>query len=174
MELKYSGKLSAEDIEDVGRLVRSRWYWPRLLLANWYGVLLLLVLIGVTVLGLITGARLNWRGIGIVWAIVALILLYSHLRIKRQRAKEVAQLDASLPDWITLRPDGLHFDGPRGARSFQPWSSFNGWREGERTVVIDYTAHKGFAMLAVYRLSEGERQVLRGALSSHLISSAEK
>ena len=168
MELKLSGKLTAEDIDEIGRLARSKWYWPHLLFANLYSIFILGGLLWITVAGLVNGEKLNWRGIGAVWAIFVLLFAFLYFRTKQARRKEISAMAAALPDWITVAASGLHFDGPNGANSFQPWVSYKRWREGKRTVVVEYAAHTGFAMLPTSGLSESERQVLRGLLDSHL------
>ena len=170
MEIKLSGKLTAEDLEDIGHLVRSKWYWPRLLLRNLYGLFLFGGLLWITVAGLVNHEHLNWRGVGAIWAIVLSLLLFLYFREKKARGRQLTEMEVALPDWITLTAVGLSFDGPNGASSFQPWASYKRWREGKRTLIVDYALHKGFAMLPVSGLSESERQVLRGLLDSHLPS----
>jgi hypothetical protein len=168
MEIKLNGKLSAEDIEDVFRLVRTKWYWPRLIVRNLYGALFLGALLWATVAGLMKGERLNWRGLGLIWAFLLFLVVFLYFRTRQARAKDISRMAAALPDHITVDAKGLHFDGPNGASGFQPWASYRRWREGKRTVVVEYAAHKGFAMLPVSALSQSELQVLRGFLDSQL------
>jgi len=144
--------LTPEDIDEISRLVRSKWYWPRLLFANLYGIFILGGLLWITVVGLVNGDKLNWRGIEAVWAIFVVLFAFLYFRAKQARKKEIAAMAA----------------GPNGASSYQPWVSYKRWHEGKRTVVVDYATHKGFAMLPLSGLAESERQVLRGLLDSHL------
>lgn len=170
MKIKLSGKLTAEDedIDDVHRSMRSKWYWPRILLRSLPGVVFLGGFLWITIAGLVSGDKLNWRGIGAVWAIILLIFAILYFQGRQARKKELLRKATALPDWITVADDGLHFDGPNGASGFQPWVAYKRWREGKRTVVVEYAAHIGFAMLPLSGLAESERQALRGFFDSHL------
>jgi hypothetical protein len=168
VELRLTGKLTAEDVAEIGRLVRPRWFWARILFRNLYSILILGGLLWVTVAGLVNGEKLNWGGIGAVWAIFAVLFAFLYFRALLARGKETSTIAAALPNWITIDATGLHFDGPNGANSFQPWVSYKGWREGKRTVVLEYAAHRGFAVLPTSGLSEPQRQILLGLLDSHL------
>ncbi len=174
MEIKLSGKLTAEDVEDVHRSIRSKWYWPGTILRSLPGVVFLGSFLWITMKGLVNGDKLNWRGVGVVWAVILLLFTVLYLRGRQARRKQTLTIATALPDWIKIAGDGLHFDGPNGASSFQPWVAYKRWREGGRTVVVEYAAHKGFAMLPVSGLSDTERQVLRGLLDSHLSSNGKK
>ena len=135
--MKFKGKLTEADLEDVRRLVRSKWYWPKLLASNWYGVLLLCAVIWATVEGLLGATHPDWRGIGILWAVILGIVGWVFYRTKKGMAKEFSQLNTTLPDWVSLVDDGVKLNGPQGATAFQPWNNYKGWREGKRVMLLD-------------------------------------
>lgn len=158
--MQVSGKLTREDLDDVRRLIQSKWYWPKLLASNWYGLILLCIIIWVTIEGLLGIAHPNWQGLLCVWAVVGGLVGWAFYRTKRARAKEFAQLDTTRPDWISFGNDGLNLDGPNGARSFRPWNNFTGYREGRRVMLLDITKNS-FVMFSVAHLPEPERESMR-------------
>jgi hypothetical protein len=164
--MRLTGKITEEELADVRKLVQSKWYWPRLLLANWYGFALLGIILFATVDALAHGTKVNWKGFGIIWGIIGAIFGWAYYRSKRSMAKEFAALSASLPDWMFLENGGIRFDGPNGATAFQPWANYKGWREKGRVILIDRAQNKGFTVLLVSALSETERQSLRAMLDS--------
>lgn len=149
-------------------MVQSSWYWPKLLLRNWYGVTLLGIIVFASIDAIVHGTKVNWRGLGIVWAVIAAIVAWSAYNSKRTIAKENAKLDATLPDWIILTSGGLEFDGPKGATAFQPWANYKAWREKGRVILLDRSEGSGFTMLPIAALSDGERQSLRAMLNSSI------
>jgi hypothetical protein len=172
MEIKLSGKLNKEDLDDIRRSIRSKWYWPKIILRSLPGIAFLGLLVWSTVAGLAYGTKVNWRGIGSIWAFLVLLAIFLYFRGKTAHKKELSAMATALPDWITVAVDGLHYDGPNGASGFQPWAAYKRWHEGKRTVVVEYAAHKGFAMLPISGLTESERQVLRGLFDSHLVTNS--
>jgi len=163
-DLKVKGKPTKEDLNDVRETVRSKMYWPKLLLKNWYGLAVLGILTWATILGLIGKAKLNWEGIGLVWAVIVALFSWSFYRARTETVREFEQLNARLPDWITVADKGVTLSGPDGATGFLPWNHFSGWREGRRVLLLDRTQECGFVILPIGELSESERQGLRELL----------
>jgi|SRR5256885_2237424 hypothetical protein len=123
-----------------------------------------------TISGLLGKSNVNWRGMGIVWAVVVAIFGWALYSTKRERAKGFAALDTSLPDWIAVANDGIHLEGPGGATGFQPWNNYTAWREGKQVALL-YTVRKGeITALPLTDVSPPERQVIRGMLESHLLA----
>jgi Na+/melibiose symporter-like transporter len=166
--MDFSGKLSDEDLKDVGTLTRPKLYWPRLLLANWYGAALVAVLVWATGSALLGNTEFNWRAMGAIWTVIVAIVAWSAYSVRRERAQEFAPLNATLPDRIVFTDEGVTWDGPDGARGFLPWRHFNGWREGRRVVLVDRARTKSAVMLSVAHLSDLERQPIRHFLRSHI------
>lgn len=166
--MQFTGRLTEEDLTDVGKMTRSKTYWPKLLLTNLYGAALLLILMWATIAGFLRPDRPNWRAIAAIWVLVVGLVLWVGYRTRRARARELKQLNATLADQIGLTNDGVKFDGPNGATAFQPWRNFKGWREGRRVVLVDLREGSRFVMLPVAQLSEIERQSVRQFLQSHI------
>lgn len=168
MNMRFTGKLTATDLDDVGTVTRSKMYWPKLLAANWYGILLFLAAILATISGLLGWIKPNWKAVAIVWAVIAAITGWTVYRTKRARARELTQLNASLPDHITLTIEGVEWDGPNGATGFLPWRNFKGWREGKRVILVDQSAGNRFVMLPVAQLPGIDLQSVRQFLQSQI------
>jgi hypothetical protein len=168
INMQFQGKITEEDLNDVRKMTVSKMYWPRLLLANWYGLALILALIWATISGLFGGTNPNWRFIAIFWAVLGGIVLWVVYSTKRTMAREFSQLNATLPDHLNLTTDGVKIDGPNGASAFLPWRTFKGWREGRRVVLIDQSQGNSVVILPVAQLSEIERLSIRQYLQSHI------
>jgi len=167
-KMQFQGKITEADLNDVRKMIVSKMYWPRLLLANWYGLALILALIWATISGLLGQTKPNWRAVAMIWVVVAGIVLWVVYRAKRSQARELTELNATLPDQVILTNDGVKCDGPNGATGFLPWRTFKGWREGRRVVLLDQCQGNRFVMLPVSQLSEIERQPIRQFLQSHI------
>jgi hypothetical protein len=76
INMQFQGKITEADLNDVRKMTVSKMYWPRLLLANWYGLALILALIWATISGLFGGTNPNWRFIAILWAVLGGIVLW--------------------------------------------------------------------------------------------------
>lgn len=166
--MQISGKLTEADLNDVRKTTRSKTYWLKLLLGNWYGIALLLIVVWATISGLLGQTNPNWRAVALIWALLAGIVLWAVYRTKRARAREFKQLNATLPDQVSLTNDGVKWDGPNGATGFLPWRNFKGWRQGRRVVLVDEREGNRFVILPVAQLSEVERLPIRQLLRSHI------
>ncbi len=143
-------------------------YWPRFLLKNLYGIAVIGILLWAMIDSLVHRTEGHWRGIGALWAVIAVLFALAVFRTRRETAREFGRLNATLADWVTLGPDGITFDGPNGATAFQPWGNYKGWRPGTQVILVERSQGEGFTMLAFSQLSESERQVLQGILESHI------
>jgi hypothetical protein len=167
-DMQFQGKITEADLKDAQKMSVSKMYWPKLLLVNWYGIALVLALIWATFSGLLGRTNPNWRIIAIMWAVAVGITLWVLYSTKRNIAKEFTQLNATLPDYMSLTNEGLKIDGPNGASAFLPWRTFKGWREGGRVVLIHQSQGNSVVILPVAQLSETERLSLRQYLQSHI------
>ena len=49
------------------------------------------------------------------WLVIAGIVVWSVFRTKQERARELARLNATLPDQLDFTNDGVKLNGPDGA-----------------------------------------------------------
>jgi hypothetical protein len=169
--MQFRGKLTDEDLNDLRRVVRSKMYWPKLFVANWYGLMLLCVVLWATIAGLLGATHPNWSAVGVLWVVLLGLFTWAFYSVKRKMAKEFLQLNATLPDWISLVDDGTKLNGPNGATGFWPWNNFKGWRERKRVMLLDMQTG-AFVILPVGELSDPERQPIRQFLRLHIPSAS--
>lgn len=167
-QVHLAGKITEQDLADVRSITRSKWYWPKLLAANWYGLGVLGIVLWATVAGLVGSIHPNWRGLGILWLVLLSLFGWAFFSTRRAMSKEFRNLNAALPDWITLADDGVQLDGPNGAKIFNPWSAFTGWREGKRVFLLE-TGGERFLILRLEDKPEIERESVKQFLHSHLL-----
>jgi len=164
--MQFTGKLTEADLNDVRKMTLSWTYWPKLMLANWYGIGLIVAIIWATISALLGHTEPNWPALGLIWLVIVGIVLWAVYSTKRTQAKELTQLNATLPDHLNFTNDGMKFDGPDGASAFLPWRSFKGWREGRRVMLVDQCEGNRVVILPVAQLSEIERQPIRQFLKA--------
>jgi hypothetical protein len=166
--MQFSGKLTEADLKDLGKMTRSKMYWVRLVVANWYGTALLLIAAWATIAGILGQIHPNWRAVGVIWAIVAGLASWNIFWTKRARGRQLKKLNATLPDQVSFTNDGVKWEGPNGATGFLPWRNFKGWREGRRVVLVDKSEENRAVILPVGQLSEIERLPIRQFLQTHI------
>jgi len=170
--MRITGQIVEQDLKDAGKLTRSKWYWAKFLLKNWYGIALISIVLWATVAGLIGSANPNWKGLGVAWVVISVIVIGSLYRTRNANAHNLAMLNANFPDSITIASDGLRFDGPNGATGFQTWKTFSRWREGQRVIVLYRSVGGGFFILPLTGISDVERRSLLGMLASNIDGAA--
>lgn len=165
--MQLSGKLSEEDFTEARRLSRAKRHWLKTLAVNWYGILLLCAIAWSTAAGLMGATHPNWLGVGVLWAVLIAIVGYVFYKRKGAIERQFSRVSAALPDWITVLKDGVKLDGPGGATLFQPWSNFQGCREGKRVMLL-YTRNGSTIILPIAELPEMERESIRQMLAPHV------
>jgi len=112
--MKVRGKLSAEEAKDVGNLVRSKWYWPKLLLRSSYGIILFAALVWGTFDKVVSGTLKLWDPLEIAWVVVAAVVIYAVVSTRREQRTELQDLNSGLPDLISLDQDGIRTEKSSG------------------------------------------------------------
>lgn len=166
--LRFRGKLSREDLDEARKLVSSKTRWPRILLRNWYLVLLVGALVWITISVFSGTPRPDRLATGLMW--VAILALGSKVayRVKTDKSRQLARLQVTRPDWITLTEDGMESCGPGRATAFDPWENFKSWREGRRVILVRRERVGRAVVLPIADLSDAARQSVREFLQSHV------
>jgi hypothetical protein len=166
--MQFSSKLAEADLNEVGKMTRSKMYWVKLVVANWYGAALLLIAVWATISGLLGQTKPNWQAVAVIWVVAAGLVLWSVYWARRGRARQLVRLNATLPDQVDFTNEGVKWNGPDGATGFLPWRNFKGWREGRRVVLVDQREGSRAVILPVAQMSDMEREPIRQFLQSHI------
>ena len=79
-------EITPSELTEAMRLNRTRMYWPKVFLANWYATLLLIVVVWAEIARMIDGkpvlALLSWPAIDS--SFLSLVLLVSHARSRQK------------------------------------------------------------------------------------------
>jgi hypothetical protein len=118
--MQFTGKLTEAELGEAQKLSLPKMYWPKLLLANWYGFGLIAAITWATISGFLGQTKPNWRAMGVIWLVIAGIVLWSVFRTKQERARDLAKLNATLPDQVNFTNDGVKLVEPDGASAFLP------------------------------------------------------
>ncbi len=166
--MDFSGKLNEVEVKEATRFIRPKGYQTRLILTY----ARLVVYAGVVFYVLFESFARHQRvpESVIVTRILLLVVLlgFFYFRYRKGSRQAVANLDASLPDTLSLSAEGVRLNGPNGAQGFQPWMSYKGYREGKHVVILDRKEQGLYNVLPISGLQEGDRHSLRGLLQNYL------
>jgi hypothetical protein len=166
--MDFSGKLNEVEVKEATRFIRPKGYSARMAIS--YLRIVIYAAVVVFILYQSFG-RHQHVPMGILVSrlvILVVLLVFVYVRYRRGSRQAVANLDASLPDTISLSAEGVRLNGPNGAQGFQPWVSYRGYREGQHVVVLDRKEKGLFNVLPISGLPEGDRHQLRGLLQNYL------
>jgi hypothetical protein len=166
--MDFSGKLNEVEVKEATRFIRPKGYQTRMALT--YARLVIYAGVVFYVLFESFARHRHIPESVIVTRIVLLVLLlgFFYFRYRKGSRQAVANLDASLPDTLSLSAEGVRLNGPNGAQGFQPWVSYKGYREGKHVVVMDRMEKGLYNVLPISGLQEGDRQNLHGLLQNYL------
>ena len=162
--IEVSGRLTEDDLDDAARLVRSRWYWPKLLLQNAHSFLLVGAFAWATVLGLLGRTSPNWWAMGVIWLVILATAVWSAISVRRERKADLARLNEMLPETMTLDYEGLMWRRS-GEQVRIPWGEVSGWHERGRVIALDGTGDQ-VLVFSVAGLAESQREDVRRFLRS--------
>jgi hypothetical protein len=166
--MDFTARFTKEDLEDLGALLRPRFYWLRLLTSNIHGAGIVLVLIWVALLGTLGKSDLDRRIVAGIWVALFTVFGAAAYKTKRDRVKTLASLNASLPDRTTFTADGVDWESADRSRGFLPWAYFTGFREHGGVLCLDKGKRKAEVFVSVRHVSANERQQIRDFLLSHV------
>lgn len=166
--MRVRGKLLPEEIREIGTFLRSKWYWPKLLLRSWYGLLLFAALVWGTATKIIAGNREHWLALSVVWLCVAAIFIWAFFNTRRERRRDIQVLNQRLPDWLILDEQGLQTQNRDGRTSSRPWKTLTNWWEGKAVIFLALTEASSYVFLPLSDLNEIEADNLRAILHKHL------
>jgi len=166
--MRVRGKLLPEEIREIGNFLRSKWYWPKLLIRSWYGLLLFAALVWGTATKIIAGDRQHWAALSTMWLVVAAISTLTFFNARRKRDRDIQVLNQRLPEWLILDEQGLQTQNRDGRTSSRPWKTLTNWREGRVVIFLALTEASSYVFLPLSDLNEGEADNLRAILHKHL------
>jgi len=165
--MKIRGRLTPSELKDGVGLFRPKSYWVKFAVINWYGLVLLGILIYATIVALAGFRHANWHALGMLWLIIGSILLIA-LYLGRSRAsRALAGMNRQLAGTFQIAPDGVRGEAESGASSFLPWSTFSAWKRGK--VVYALKSQSGaVTILPLDGLSGDEIEGLSAMLRSSI------
>jgi hypothetical protein len=166
--MELGGKLTAREMKDVAKLLRSRWYWPRWLLSNLYGLMLIGALLWGTIASAVSGHSAHWRALGVIWLVIAAIFVWAVVSTIRSQKRGFARSNPNLPDRIRLTDVSVETQSAGGRTCTAPWNAFRGWRANGSVILLDLENSDSFIILPTTNLSATDRDLLLGLLNSYL------
>jgi hypothetical protein len=171
--LRFRGKLTPAEYAEASRMLRTWSWWPKLLMRNLYGFLLLGVFALVTINAALTHAHTNWKVFGTLWFVVAALFAWAIFNSRHTVKKDLAGYNASAPDFFEIDEQGLRTENANGSTLSQSWKAFRSWQDSVSVVLL--MAKGNF--VHIIPLSEApvlDAESLRGTLNSCLGPSAKK
>jgi hypothetical protein len=165
--MKIRGRLTPSELKAGSALFRSKSYWIRFAVVNWYALLLLVALAYATVVALAGFHHANWRALGMLWLVVGAILLVSLYLGRLRTSRALARLNRQLEGTFQIDSDGVHGEAESGANSFTPWNTYSEWKPDK--FVYGLKSKSGaVTILPLDGLNQQEIESLRGMLRSSI------
>jgi len=163
-QINLRTEISPEELAEAMKLNRTRMYWPKVFLANWYATLLLIVVLWADLARLAEHKPLQPAGAGLLLIPAFLLWLYWY---RTQGAVRKGALDLSdTQGTATMDASGISARASSGATSFIPWGEYSGWDEGVN--VFTLTKGKSFRVLSKRGLSNAELEQMRSLFRSQI------
>ena len=166
--MQFQGKLNEVEVKEATRFIRPKGYGARMALSYTRLIIYAVIVVAILFSSFVRHAHIPPQVLAIRVGLLLLIGGASYYRYRKGSREAVANLDASLPDSLTLSAEGVRLDGPNGAQGFQPWASYAGFREGEHVVLLQRREKGLYNVLPISGLGTGERGTLRGMLGNYL------
>lgn len=165
--MKIRGQLTPSEFRDGLGLYRPKSYWVKIAIANWYALLLVLVLFYATVSALARSEHANWHALGMLWLIIGSILLFAFYFGRMRSSRALAAANRKLDGTFEIAADGVRGQAISGASSFLPWSTFSEWKPGKLVFALKSNT-SGITILPLDGLSADDIERLRGILRSSI------
>ena len=165
--MQVRGKLTLPEVKEIPNFNKSLWAWPRILLRNAYGLLLLIAMTGGTIAKAASGSREHWLGVSLIWLVIAGIIVWAVWNTQRNYQKAFAKLRKQLPEWLIFDDEGMRTETKRGRTTFHPWSEITVWQKG-RSLIRLTMAEGGFMFVPFSDLSFSERNNLEELFENHV------
>jgi hypothetical protein len=156
---------------EAAQMSRSWTYWPRFVFQNLQGIVVVVALLigGCVLLAENFFTRkpdLPKSGIGLL-LVAAPIVVFWWLR--RRDIRKATQMLAEInPLKLNFDSDGLHTFEKNGASNFVPWSSYDGFREGKRVILLRESGTRQYRVIPKNTVPESDVERIRSAVRSRL------
>ena len=155
--------VSAAEMREAFRLNLTPAFWWKAAIGNFRAILYLFILFAVIGAKFAGDKSIEWTGIAILFAIVALLFGFYLFRLHSSIQKTAKKLNASCNS-LNIDARGITAAMADGSNSFTPWSAIKRWREGKLVFTIGDA--KAFRTISKSALGE----VQSGQLHSILLS----
>jgi hypothetical protein len=169
--MKFEVWFTIEATDEAAQMTRGWTYWPAFVFRNLYGIALVCLFIAGGCLALVRSlfapVRDILRAAGGLLLILIPIGVFAWLRSRdiRTAAEMLARIN---PLILTFEPNGLHTLEKSGASNFMPWSGYDGFREGNRVILLRETETQQFRVVAKQTVPAEAVEHLRSAIRSRL------
>ena len=160
--MRIRATITPSELQEAARMSRSKYFWLRFFVANWYATALCLLLIGVAINALVSGGHPQWGAMGLLFVICSFFIWFSWYRYNRSLPKSASGM-SERAGTLLLGPDGIKMELASGASTFIPWSSYTKWQEGKSVFVI--TGKEGATVIPI---EDGSNHTIRNLLLSKI------
>ena len=167
--MQIRGKLTLPEVKEIVSFTRSKWYWPKLLLKNAYGLLLVIAVLWGTIAKIVSGNREHWVGVSLIWLAIAAIGTWAVFSSQKTYKQAFTNLHKQLPEWLIFDDKGMRTETKRGRTTFHPWSEITAWQKG-RSLIRLTISEMGFMFVPFSELSPLEQGDLEKLLETHIRS----
>ena len=166
--MKLRAKLTAAEFAELRSMSRSWVHWPRLILRNHVTIFLAVAMLCSTAAAAVYRHEdISWPALTAVWLVIGAFAVWATRKQRAANAVALARLNARLPEFLVVAPDGIRYGAPDNVSANLPWTSFKSWREG-RLIFLLQARGTRVCSLPKSDLTPHEVELLRGQLTSFL------
>ncbi len=170
--VQIAGKISAEEFEQVRRIVWaphyrltlvSRYLMSRLLVA-----MLAVIVIEIVVLSVLKNAAAQHYTFWILGVSCCCLLGWRTFRSQRPTQKQLAKLNQTMPRSVVLGDSGVLLEQEDGVSTHVPWANFAGWQTRGTVAVLAGQKPSNFLVLPMHRCSPEQAEAVKQFLLNHI------
>lgn len=155
-------QLTPAEIQEAIRLSRTKNFWFKFALGNWYLALICLFVVGADIDAAFHGRTPRWDATGVLFAIAAVVMCASWFLWKGRMSAAIRNANSRV-QMLSLDPDGVRSNLNSGSSTFVPWSNYTKWVEGATVSVL--ISRDGIVIIPV---DGSNRDTVRSLLSGHV------
>jgi hypothetical protein len=149
--MKFEVWFTIEATDEAARMSRRWTYWPVFVVKNFYGIVLIALLLVGGGYRLVTSLfaptpDLPHAAVGLLLTAIPIALFWwMRSRDIRTATEMLARIN---PLILTFDADGLHTLEKSGAQNFMPWAGYNAFREGKKVILLRETETQQYRVVS--------------------------
>jgi YcxB-like protein len=169
--MQFEVRFTIEATDEAARMSRRWSYWPVFLVRNLYGLVIVAAIVfgGCSLLlKSLLSSKTDLPRAALGTALVAGPIAVFWWFRRRELRKATEMLAAINPLKLVFDAEGLHTLEKNGARNFVPWSSYDGFREGSKVILLREDKTGQYRIVPKNTVPETDSERMQSVIRSRL------